>query len=99
MAAESNELSLKIGDIVNILDDSDDGWWFGELVAPQQKGSGTAAQQQKGEVEGGTAVAKKGFFPKNYVQCIAIDSSSAAGTKKAQVLFDYDKRGDDGKHC
>ena len=31
VATENDELSLEVGDIVEVLDEAEDGWWSGEL--------------------------------------------------------------------
>jgi len=48
------ELELKQGDIVELFNDDDDEWWYGQIMIMTAKGF--------------QETPKKGFFPATYVQ-------------------------------
>jgi len=73
-ATQEEQLTLKKGDIVIVLNQSDEvpGWWYGELDEDAPPPEGESGGE---EGEGTSAVGRKqrGMFPKNYVEVVEIE--------------------------
>eukprot|EP00953_Heterococcus_sp_UTEX-ZZ885_P010385 6067-Heterococcus_DN1.PRE.1 len=73
---DSAELSFKAGDIIEVLQETDSGWWLGVLIEHATAANSTATSSAACDVSSGTAsvvlhsaaVGTRGFFPCTFVE-------------------------------